>query len=182
MKNKKTVVKFESHGLLVLQEALHKLHEGKYHIQVGIFGGKTARKKGEVTNAEVGYVHERGSRMRNIPQRSFLWDTFSEHGQEWMDAVQGDVLKLYKTGKIPEFLKRAGLFAENLVQKAFDTGGFGKWAPLSLGTLMAKAKGNVFKRMQQAAEDLYGGGHNVAILVKTGQLRRAIASRTAGGA
>jgi len=178
---KKSQVRFNLSGLQVLQTSLRKLTDSGDHVQVGIFGDKTTRKKGGITNAEVGFIHEMGSVTRNIPRRSFLWDTLNEHGNELMTALKADALTLFKSGKTPQFLHRVGGEAENLVQMAFDTGGFGKWALLSYKTLMRKAKGGFLRRAQQAAEDIYEGGHNVAMLVKTGQLRRAVASRVVKG-
>ena len=173
----KSKVEFNTEGLKVMQTALKKAADSNYHLQIGIFGNKTSRKSGEMTNAEVGFVHEMGSVTRNIPKRSFLWDTFRFHGKELTESLKEATLVLYKMGKVEEYLAVACKAAENMVQKAFDTQGFGQWAPLSYKTLLRKAKGNLFVRMQKAAQDLYEGGHNVAILIKTGQLRRAIASR-----
>ena len=178
---KQSKVVFDQTGLKVIQEALKKMSDGGYHIQIGIFGGKTSRKNGEMTNAEIGFVHEMGSISRNVPRRSFLWDTLSTKGKEIMESLKPATETLFKTGKINEYLEVVGHACTNMVDEAFATGGFGKWAPLSYGTLMRKAKGNDFKRMQQVAQDLYEGGNNIAILIKSGQLRRAISYRVVGG-
>ncbi len=50
-----------------------------------------------------------------------------------------------------------GIMAENIVQDAFDTAGFGKWQPLAPGTLELK--------------------ETKTILVETTQLRKSIISK-----
>jgi len=179
---KKSSAKFNIKGLQVIQESLKKMEDGGYHIQVGIFGSKTGRRKGEVTNAEVGFVHEMGSVTRGIPRRSFLWATFADHGAELMKSIEPGTMKLFKEGKVSEYLKLAAKAAENLVQKAFDTGGFGAWAPLKYETLLGKLKGSLKKRMHQAREQEIAGTQHSQILVNTAQLRRAVASRVVGKA
>ena len=50
------------------------------HVQVGVFGHKTGRTRGsDVTNAELGLIHEVGSSARNIPARSFLRFPLASH-------------------------------------------------------------------------------------------------------
>jgi phage gpG-like protein len=176
-------------GVYDLGSKLATLVDGHYHIQVGIFGNKDARnevatkisKSGKrshvkvakttagVTNAEIGFVHEMGSKTRNIPRRSFLWLTFDRKGPV-LEAMLKDIMKgLFNPttagaaqttrdeGKIREGLKKIALQAENLVQMAFQTGGFGWWAPLQPGTIKAKGSSKP--------------------LIDVGQLRRSISSR-----
>jgi len=84
---------------------------------------------------------------------------------------------LFLNGKAVYYLKRVGVAAENIVQEAFETAGWGTWAANAYATILAKAKGNIFKRKQQAASDVFEGGRHTSPLIDTGQLRRAIASR-----
>ena len=167
--------------LNVIQESLKKMADSNYHIQVGIFGEKSSRstKSQGVTNAEIGFIHEMGSVIRNIPRRSFLWDTFTFHGKMLMNSLKGDVEVLFKRGKVDEYLKRCGIEATNLVIKAFETSGWGRWAPLQSGTIMGKLKGNLYKRKQQTAEVLFEGKKHTKPLVNTGQLWQSITSRIA---
>lgn len=179
---KKSKVEFDLTGLKVIQTTLKKLTDNKYSVQVGIFGDKALRKSAEdkgLTNAEIGMVHEMGSIERNIPRRSFLWDTFANHGKELMQVLKKDVETLLKTGKIEEYLKRVGLASVNLVIEAFNTGGWGAWPPNAYATLLRKFKGTLSRRRQMAAEVQYEKAGHDKLLWDTGQLVQSISSRTA---
>ena len=180
-------------GVYAMGKTLQALADGNFHVQVGIFGdsardkaaapGEYAKNKpkkstiksagaGELTNAQIGFIHEMGSSSRGIPRRSFLWDTLRDRGAALMSIMHSAAENLFKPGmaeiaaggeagsasgegKVMKFLKQAGLAAENLVQMAFQTGGFGKWIP----TKNIKSKGTHLT------------------LVETHQLRQSIASR-----
>lgn len=183
---KKPSVKFEQRGLQVMATSLKKLADDKYRIQVGIFGDKDERRGAPngVTNAEIGYVQEMGSVSRHIPRRSFLLDTFAFHGKELMKTLAPDVEKLFKKGKVDEYLKQCGIKATNLVVEAFMTSGWGAWPPNAYSTLLRKlrtVKGigkNLARRKQAAAEVIFEGATHAKPLIDTGQLWQAISSRT----
>ena len=138
-------------------EALRKgLSAGQY-VKVGLFGDHKTQRTGKepITNLELGIIHEFGSISAHIPPRSFLRMPIMEK--------RADILKFGASKKISELLlagdkKKAlgllGAFAKNVIQSAFDSGGFGKWAPLK---------------------------HRVGkILDDTSQMRRAIWSKVVG--
>jgi hypothetical protein len=179
--------------LYALGKTLQTMVDGNFHVQVGIFGDKAMRdpdasggaysehkpkkshlkpaQPGEMTNAELGFIHEMGSKTRGIPRRSFLWDTLRDCGSVLMEMLAKVTAELFHPGmaaisaggegavvgehKVMQYLKKAGRAAEHLVQLAFQTGGFGRWAP--------------DKSMSRK--------HTKLILVETHQLRQAIASR-----
>lgn len=174
-------VKFNVTGLQVIAQSLKKLDDGKFRVQVGIFGDKFARpkdhKKNGPTNAEIGFVHEMGSVARHIPRRSFLLDTFTLHGDKLELALKPAVDKLFKKGLVPEYLNQVGVACVNLVVEAFHTGGWGAWAPNAYSTLLAKLKGPLWRRRQMAAEVLYEGAGHAVPLTDTGQLWQSISSR-----
>jgi hypothetical protein len=184
---KKSGARSDLTGLKIMGSALRAMADGNYHIQVGIFGDKNARKEGAGnTNAEIGYAHEMGSKKRGLPRRSFLWDTFQFQGKRLQDKVKTELLQLFRAGKVNQFLLRVGKAAENLVQEAFDTGGFGRWAPLKYATIISKLRSNkkrwnIFQRRQMAAEQMREGAHHAAILIETAQLRRSVTSRVRMG-
>lgn len=163
MANEKSSVKFDSRGLQVLAQGLKKLDDGKYKIQVGLFGEKNDRpmdaNKG-LTNAEIGFKQEMGSASERIPRRSFLWDTFTQHGKELEDEIKDKKLvdKLFLAGKVDEYLKLVGVACTNLVVKAFTTSGWGNWKPNAPMTVKLKGSSKP--------------------LIDTGQLWQAISSRT----
>lgn len=178
---KKPERRFDMTGLKVMQSALKKMTDGKYIVQVGVFGDKSMRKDEDsgLTNAEIGLIQEMGSVARNIPRRSFLWDTFINHGKDLLPVLKQPVETLLKTGKIEEYLKIAGVAATNLVVEAFQTSGWGAWPANSYRTLLGKLRGNLARRRQQAAEVMYEGAQHAKPLIKSGQLWQAISARTA---
>jgi phage gpG-like protein len=131
--------------------------DDKHQVQVGIFGKKSGRKKGEVTNAELGAIHEWGSFSRNIPPRSFLKMPISTKSEMIMKEATAGTKNLIGTGKIVLLLKRLGHACENVIEQAFDTSGFDSWDANKPETIRRKGSDSP--------------------LIDTGQLRRAIASR-----
>ena len=179
---KKPSVKFNITNLKTMQTALSKMVDGHYSIQVGIFGNKADRRGDKemegVTNAEIGLIHEMGSIARGIPRRSFLWDTFKNHGKDLLPKLKKPCDELFKTGKVDEYLKIVGILSVELVQEAFQTSGWGSWPPLAYSTLLGKLRGNLAKRRQMAAEVIHEGATHSKPLIRTGQLWQAISFRT----
>jgi len=152
----KVTVKLE--GLLNLAQFLKVMAEKKHRVQVGVFGHKAARENSPgVTNAEVGIIQEMGSLTRKIPRRSFLHDPLRTHASDLMAAVAKDMERLFRDGKVALFLKRLGLAAEDLIQEAFESRGWGKWAPNAPSTVKSKGSDSP--------------------LINHGELRRSISSR-----
>lgn len=106
--------------------------------RVGILGGKDARKaaQGEKAvpgNAEIGAAHEYGSPSKGIPQRSFLRVPISDHLQKKMDGsglfTEDTTKQVINSKSVVPWLKTVAILAEDIVKEAFQTKGFGKWAP-----------------------------------------------------
>lgn len=126
-------------------------------VRVGIFGEKSSRKKGAITNAEVGAINEYGSFTRGIPARSFLRMPIHNKSQEILKEASAGVAELFAAGKHMVALKRLGIACENAIQRAFASRGFGTWKPNAPSTIARK------KSSQP--------------LIDTSQLRRAITSK-----
>lgn len=163
-------------GLENMLKNMKEIVRQKYVVEVGIFGAKDGRsksgmlaKKGghkiikgsnsSLTNAELGLIHEMGSISNKIPPRSFLKMPIQIKKDELVAATANDLKTMFMKGKVMMYLKRIGIAAENIVQEAFASGGFGKWAPLKPATAHRK--------------------NSAAILIDTAQLRRSIDSRVA---
>lgn len=106
---------------------------------VGILGDRNSRNKvskrnssmgGSINNASLGAIHEFGG--AHMPQRSFLRVPISDNLEKVMKttgALDKAVLKdVIVSGTILPWLKKITILAEGIVIKAFDTGGYGKWA------------------------------------------------------
>jgi len=133
-------------------------------IKVGIVGDEAATerekkddKEESLSNAEVGLKHEFGSVTEKIPIRSFLKMPLETKFKSILKAMSSTTArsKLEK-GEIEDFWKIVGISAENVIQDAFESGGFGKWKPLSAFTKLKKGSSQ--------------------ILIDTAQLRKAITS------
>lgn len=128
------------------------LKPGQY-VKVGIFGDhKGERTDNSINNVELGVIQEFGSISNNIPARSFLRMPLNEKRADILKfAANKTMADLLLAGQQKRVLEYLGVFAEKIIQSAFDSGGFGKWAPLK---------------------------HRVGtILVNTAQLRRSIWSK-----
>lgn len=140
-------------------EKLKKAFSRKYEVRVGIFGSEAKRDDGGfINNPELGVVQEFGSKSKNIPARSFLRMPLELkmkdlvkwlQRQNWEEAIIED--------DIESILEKLGLKAENVIDDAFDTKGFGQWASNKPATI--KRKGSD------------------APLIDLGELRRSITSR-----
>ncbi len=110
---------------------------------------------GYLTNAQIGAIHEFGSVNHSIPERSILRMPILSR---LSDELKKTPLKdwedyLIKFG-LKGLLRAIGQSAVGVIQDAFHTGGFGRWAKLKPATV--KRKGST------------------EILVETTQLRRSI--------
>jgi hypothetical protein len=167
------VIKMDLEKLTMIERAL----KSNFITEVGVLGNKTSRstagavmkagghkktkQPADMTNAEIGLVHEKGSLSRNIPRRSFLLMPLIQKGPAlmrvrhtlWNKFLAGDQSK----GSLRAAYRDLGIFAENIVQKAFASGGFGKWPKLAPQTIRRKKSSG--------------------ILIDTAQLRRSIDSR-----
>lgn len=174
---KKSSKKFQIDELKVLATALKKVADSRYAVQVGIFGAKTSRRESNgPTNAEVGLVHEMGSVSMHIPRRSFLLDTFANHGALLEAVLAPSAQKLFLAGRVDEYLKLAQTACVNLVKQAFDTGGFGAWPQDSYKTLLRKLRGSLKRRKGLLAQIYAGMGVNKP-LIDTAQLMNAVDAR-----
>lgn len=155
-------------GIKRLRETVAKLAE--YRVKVGVLGGSYPN--GE-SMASVAMLHEFGSRksrsfvykgeklsVSSIPTRSFLRMPLrlKVKALSRMDEVDKRMmLEGLKTGHVHFPLYRLGLKGVSIVQKAFDSQGFGQWPR------------NMHKRYIELK------GSNVP-LIDTGLLRNSISS------
>lgn len=159
-------VKLDLTGLRTLQRQVVELPAHK--VQVGLFedtAGRVADPGRIDNNPSLGAVHEFGlaygivsnKTVVNIPERSFLRMPLMLHlGPALMVAGKGLIRVLREQG-VKRFLGLIGATAEDVVQEAFATGGWGAWPKLAPSTAAAK--------------------HSAAILIESSQMRKAVSSR-----
>lgn len=139
-------------------QQLNKAMKEKLQTRVGILSGSGARTdENGVSNATIGLVHEMGSATKGIPARSFLRMPMQFKADEITNMVlkkrskieqsmaEGDAAPLYDT---------LGVSAVAFIQQAFESGGYGQWAPNANNTVKQKGSSSP--------------------LIDTGQLRESI--------
>jgi phage gpG-like protein len=84
----------------------------------------------QLTNAEIGAVHEFGSSTH--PQRSFLRVPLTDRLNKELEASgafdKETLHQVIMSGTVVPWLKKVTVLAEGIVAGAFATGGYGKWA------------------------------------------------------
>jgi phage gpG-like protein len=139
---------------------LQRLLNEQYSVKLGILGekAKAVHNDTDLTNVEIGTIHEFGSMSNNIPRRSFLKNTVVKKESDIQKKIRSLLKRHYnKPDGLEKVATLIGIYGEALVQEAFETGGFGTWQPLSQRTIDAK--------------------NSSAILIDTGQLRGSISSK-----
>lgn len=126
-----------------LLEQLNKNSKEKFIAKVGILGNKNNRND-ENTNALIGAVHEFGSVSKNIPRRSFLNDPLMLKAKEINQVIAKNTAEnLLKKNGMATIFRQVGAKAEQIVQLAFSSGGFGKWQPLNPKTISRKKSSSI---------------------------------------
>lgn len=103
-------------------------------VYVGIPGDKGKHDGSELTNAEIGYIHETGSPKGNIPARPFLTPGIRavqpQIVQQLRDAGQAALAA--NSNGVKQAYEKAGLLAQNAVRAQFVDN---DWPPLAESTL-----------------------------------------------
>ena len=154
-------------------------------LSVGVFAGKGDDRTtgGEnVDNAALAMIHEYGSPVSNIPPRSFIRQPLADHAKEIMAPFAGKCDDFVKANGLAKLLTLVGKKCEFIIDGAFATDGYGKWAPLKGSTIMAKLNQGRKRKLSVKARRntlgmIYAGQVGAGILKQTQQLRRSIASR-----
>jgi hypothetical protein len=144
---------------------------GKSYVKIGLLGSSANRgqvplgseigpfKPDKLNNPTLGLIHEKGCQSANppVPRRSFLQIPLEKELTPAIKSVGGKKWEnLILTKGIRAALTYLGVMAENVVQKGFATGGYGRWKPLAASTIARKG--------------------STDILMETDQMRRAIHS------
>lgn len=148
----------------------------KYVVRVGILGNKAhaknrldtgeLKKRGghkvgdtasELTNADIGLRHEKGVKSEHLPRRSWLQNPLEDNLMEYFTKIGSETIKLMVLKQSLSAYQDLGIICEQIIQKGFETGGYGKWKSLSAFTIAQKKSSQ--------------------ILIDTGQLRKSVTSQ-----
>lgn len=134
----------------------------KFRLEIGVFTGKSHRKvQVGITNAELMFIHENGSPLRNIPARPVLQMTLDYANKNLVEPTVDKCVKIIldngpNEAMIEQELNKLAIKLENYARKIIYLND-GRLAPNAPS--VAKAK---------------GGNHP---LFNTGQLARSITCR-----
>lgn len=173
-------------GLEILKKQLEELK--RQQVYVGIPEEKSSRKEsGEITNAELMYIHTHGSPLRKIPARPVIEPAIEAHGNK--EPIVGEMALAAKSvleaspAQAKQHMGRAGMLGQNAA-RAWFVDPRNNWPPNSPATVLRKlAKLRGGKRL--AALDAFEQGVSSFVwrdrvfslntpLIDTGQLRKAI--------
>lgn len=149
MKNGVVTVFDKSDAMAKAVNALHK-----NSVFAGIPQDKAGRSGDGMNNATLGYIHNYGSPVRNIPAREFLGSGIKK-AQDNIVLAFKEAAKVAldgNAGAVNKSLNKAGIFAVNGIRGMFTAN---EWEPLSPATLAKK-------------------GNKTNPLIDTGQLRKSI--------
>lgn len=167
-------VKLNLKGLNKVYKALNSTHT----LRVGILGDKASvhHEGSEKTNAEIGAIQEFGSKINNIPPRSFLKMPLETKLPKLLRKknVRAAFEKALEEGTLDTFLEPLGEQCVNIVKEAFDTGGFGEWAENEIITIY----GGWMRNKKTGKPIFIKGKHpETKPLIHTRQLRDSITYR-----
>lgn len=118
---------------------------------------KSDKSQGDApTNADIGLAHEKGVKTKNLPRRSWLEEPLQDKLRLHMQKLGEQAIEKMLNSQYEQAYAELGVIAEIIIQKGFETGGYGKWPKLKQSTIAAKGSS--------------------AILIDTAQLRRSITS------
>lgn len=165
----KGVFKIKKNDFKGLEKLASTFQNAKnYKAQVGVLGNTTNRVDGELTNADIALVHEEGVVSKNIPKRSIFngLNIKIDELRTGIDKIATHTIA--KQEPVFNAFFKIGLLGLKICKGAFDTEGYGTWAPNAPSTIKKKlAKVNPKKRAVA----------QVITMVETGALENSLTFR-----
>lgn len=112
-------------------------------VLVGIPGSGVDRKDGKkIANAELGYIHEFGSTVKNIPPRPFLVPGVDSQQEEISVELQNGLVKAIggNHSQLATSFKRAGTIGRDAVKSFIKAGNFEPLSDVTLRRRLAKRR------------------------------------------
>jgi hypothetical protein len=165
-------IKSNSSGLQALKKRIAKLNTNQPHVRVGLMAdGKPRTDGSDLTNAEIGAVHEYGAPDAGIPTRPWLRPGVAKNSKAYQDAI-AKALGSELEGQ-PALTKALGLIG---AKAAADVKNFVTQGPEITPTNAASTK----KRKE--AKTRKGSKGKTRTLVDTAQMIRGVTWKVETGA
>lgn len=96
---------------------------GKAEVLIGIPDTAANRSDGAISNAALGYIHEFGSPINNIPARPFLVPGVTNSRDQWLPRMEkaGQAAMNYDEGGMDIGLNQAGTIAVSAVKRTIQS-------------------------------------------------------------
>lgn len=107
-----------------------------HSVDVGVF--KDAKTPDGESVAQYGAANEFGVIEKRIPERSFIRMPLEEKQDDIAEYVDGRAQEHLEGGEVSAIFEDIGIAAQSKIQEAFDTEGFGTWAPNAEITIALK--------------------------------------------
>jgi hypothetical protein len=152
-----------------IEKAIREL--ARVRVLVGIPQVNGPRREGHIDNATLGYIHERGSPIRHIPERPFLFPGVENSRDQWTPHMVAAARAAFE-GKLPQMnqsLTRAGLVAVAAVKMRIRSN---IPPPLAQATITARRRrspGSSYRRKAKTPSQ-------AVALIDTAQMINAITS------
>lgn len=148
-------------------------------VLIGIPDDKSNREEGEISNAEIGYVHEFGSPAQNIPARPFLIPGVEE-SQPFVESEQRKAILAALNGKekqVDSYLNRIGLHAVNRVKSILNSGDFEPLDPKTIRNRRNSRKTQSMRKAEREYLKRVDAGENSALVQSELEIKPLINSR-----
>jgi len=160
------------------KELLEKIQRiAEIGIYVGIPEDNSPRKKGQINNAALLYLHTNGSELRNLPARPLIEPALKANDAKIAEDL-AEISRRLLAGNYQSALsmmKITGQDAVNMIMDWFEDPANG-WEPNQPSTVKAKIRKRFKskKKRKEAYEEYEAGVPVDQVLVDTGQMRKAI--------
>ncbi|HWQ41319.1 MAG TPA: hypothetical protein VN456_04710 [Desulfosporosinus sp.] len=151
-----TVAKDRTKELLESLKSLSKID-----VLVGVPQEESSREGGKVTNAELAFIHSKGSPLNKIPPRPFIEPAIEDPENQEMISVElrkaAEAALDGKVDAISRSLVKAGIQGQNVVRDWF-TSPKNNWAPNTPGTVLSKLRKDKSSIARAAVRHVDEGG------------------------
>lgn len=123
----------------------------------------------EMTNAQLGYIHEHGAPERNIPARPFLIPGVREGQKRYVPYMRqaASAILAGDAESADKAMNAAGLAAMSAVQSKIRRGPFAPLSPATIARRRQRSAGSSYRRKAKTAAD-------VTPLIDTAQMLRSV--------